>query len=337
MEKEVTEAERRVLIKRKYSDKINLLMNAEIVEKELYLLIRNFFADFLKLEYEFTYEELSQELNKVFVRQGLKKNIDKMLDDMSRLEYMPNHDLTQEEKKNILANFSELMNQLIIDVEEKSNKSSFFSKLFGINKLLQKQERPELYKDKISVANDVNLNSDLPPIQDFDYVEQKDKEAKNNKTPFELKKEIIKEDSAEFLSQKVTEDITKSNNLLLFNESSENFSDAKTHKRNNMSNIIDYKKNSRNTDKKSNINADQKSDTANTFKSSSSSVMVEENDSAIIKIRSLIEESYLQINLNNTLSAKEKYINALSMYDAFSYEQKTKTYLDMYNLYLKLK
>ncbi|GIU69571.1 MAG: hypothetical protein KatS3mg002_0807 [Candidatus Woesearchaeota archaeon] len=130
MEKEVSELERRSNIKKVYSEKISSIIDKEISDKELYSLIRKFFADFLKLEYEFTYEELSQELNKIFIKQALKKRIDKMLEDLSLLEYNSDHELSNEEKKRILNDFKDLISQLIIDLEKES-KVSFFEKIFG--------------------------------------------------------------------------------------------------------------------------------------------------------------------------------------------------------------
>ena len=168
----MSEAERRVSIKKTYSEKIALLLKRDVDEKELYSVIRLFFADFLKLEYEFTYEELSQELNKIFLKQALKQRIDKMLEDLSWLEYMPDHELSQSEKKTILNDFKDLIEQLILDLEDTPGKVSFLDKLFG------KQKVEEKASDISGLKQDLTPES-LPEL-DIPDVNKKNQEFNNN-------------------------------------------------------------------------------------------------------------------------------------------------------------
>ncbi len=329
MEKEVSEAERRVVIKRNYSEKVTLLVKQDITEKELYGLIRHFFADFLRLEYEFTYEELSQELNKIFIKQALKQRIDKMLEDLSWFEYMPDHELSQEEKKRLLNDFKDMMDQLIIDLENKPEKSSFFDRIFG----KRREEKPaggDVQPEKQSVQGQL-------PSVDSASVQQKNKEMIQ-----ELGKEMVyDEESAPALSDFIN-DANSSNNLLLFTEKEEPSPKKIKMDQNggirsksgsvvkeaavqvSVSNIAQSPQNVRPLDNKK-------------IGQKMPSVLIEDNDQEIVQIKRLIEESYNLYYLKKIDSARAKYMDALSVYNKFDYEKKTNTYIELYDLYKRIK
>ena len=78
--KEVSEVERRLVVRQKYLDKISELAIKDIIEDDdFYALVRGFFTELLKLEYEFTYEEIILELNKIFMKPIVKSQIDSFL------------------------------------------------------------------------------------------------------------------------------------------------------------------------------------------------------------------------------------------------------------------
>ena len=89
MDREVSEVDRKLFLKKTYLDKIDYFITRNpINQDELYSLIRKFFGEYLKLDYEFTYEELSQELNKVFIKPNIKEHIDDFLIRLSETEYL---------------------------------------------------------------------------------------------------------------------------------------------------------------------------------------------------------------------------------------------------------
>lgn len=342
MEKEVSEAERRVVIKRNYSEKVTLLVKQDVNEKELYGLIRHFFADFLRLEYEFTYEELSQELNKIFIKQALKQRIDKMLEDLSWFEYMPDHELSQEEKKRLLNDFKDMIDQLILDLENKPGKSSFFDKIFG--KKGKEKHKEDDVKLEIQSAQEQLPNNDLASVQQ-----------KNQEMIKELRKEMVDDkESAPVLGDFIN-DANGSNNLLLFTEKEEPApKNTRIEQQKNIQSkpkdvvkdfspvkeippltkeIVAQVSASNNAQNFQNIRPTDNKKISQRMPS----ILIEDNDPEIVKIKKLIEESYNLYYLRKIDSARVKYMDALSVYNKFSYEKKTKTYIELYDLYKKIK
>ena len=124
MEKEVPEVERRLAIKNSYLGRMGLLEARDVEDKEVYVLIRGFFADFLKLNYEFTYEELSIELNKIFIKPAVKQRVDLLLSDLSMFEYQSQKILAQPDLKELLSGFREVIESLIPESETMHKKPS---------------------------------------------------------------------------------------------------------------------------------------------------------------------------------------------------------------------
>lgn len=337
MEKEVSEAERRVKIKRIYSEKIALLIKSEIDDKELYGVIRQFFADFLKLDYEFTYEELSQELNKIFIKQGLKKRIDKLLEDLSWFEYMPLNELTQEEKKKILNDFKDIISQLILDLEEKPGKVSLFKKLFGKKKeeaAVQQQGMPD------SIQTLPNL--------DIGDVQQKNLEMKKELYKEMFDKEMFVKEETKMPFGNLMADIDRSNNFLIVNDQAQD--DMNVNKKNSDSKptkvaIMDknpeefkvLKENPKSVQASNDMHGSFMLSDLHMSANAPLSPSVEDNDPELVAIKGLIEQSYKAFYSGYSESAKSKYIDALVLYNKFDYEKKTKIYLQLYELYEKLK
>lgn len=166
MEKEVTEAERRLSLRKIYSERIDHMMDVQVEEKELYLLIRRFFAEFLKLEYEFTYEELSIELNKIFIKPAVKQQVDKLLSDLSMMEYMPDHALTHDEQKKILGDFKQTISLLIMVHGDEGSKLSFFEKLLG-KKEPETQQIPQATEQELPQFELPVMESKEEPKEDI--------------------------------------------------------------------------------------------------------------------------------------------------------------------------
>jgi len=100
-------------------------------------LVKRFFGEFLKLDYEFTYEELSEELNKVLIRPQLKEQIDGFLLELSEKEYLEDKTLSHEEIQVYLQRLMDFVKNMIY--EDKVSKSeTFIQKILNIR---PKEER----------------------------------------------------------------------------------------------------------------------------------------------------------------------------------------------------
>jgi len=116
MEREVSEVDRKLLLKKTYLDKIHYYITRNpIDQEELYSTIRKFFSEYLKLDYEFTYEELSQELNKVFIKPKVKEHVDDFLIRLSESEYLEEKALGTLEINGFLRELDDIIRNLIFD------------------------------------------------------------------------------------------------------------------------------------------------------------------------------------------------------------------------------
>lgn len=114
MEREVSEVDRKLLLKKTYLDKINYhITRNPLNQDELYALVRHFFGEYLKLDYEFTYEELSQELNKVFIRPKVKEHIDNFLIRLSESEYLEENSLGSVDINSFLSELADIIMNVI--------------------------------------------------------------------------------------------------------------------------------------------------------------------------------------------------------------------------------
>ncbi len=116
MEREVSEVDRKLLLKKNYLDKIRYYLTRNpINQDELYFLVRKFFTEYLKLDYEFTYEELSQELNKVFIKPKVKEHIDIFLIRLSESEYLEETVLGTADINGYLRELDDIIRNVIFD------------------------------------------------------------------------------------------------------------------------------------------------------------------------------------------------------------------------------
>ncbi|HYD03179.1 MAG TPA: hypothetical protein VEC16_02670 [Alphaproteobacteria bacterium] len=151
MEREVSELDRKLILKRNYLDKIYFHLNKDPIDQdELYQLVRKFFGEYLKLDYEFTYEELSQELNKAFIKPKVKEQIDSFLIRLSESEYLEDSSLGTAEINAYLNELNEIIKNIIY--EEGSilaEPTSVIKKVFG-------KDSP----DKAAVIANINASID---------------------------------------------------------------------------------------------------------------------------------------------------------------------------------
>ena len=103
-----------------------LLSKHTIKDVEVYSLIKEFFKEYLSTNYEFTFDELAEELKKTYIEKHVKEALFKLLKDFSTIEYK-DEDIPQEVLRNVLMTLSKLVEKLIEEKEQRS----FFSRLFS--------------------------------------------------------------------------------------------------------------------------------------------------------------------------------------------------------------
>ena len=327
----MSESERRLLLKQSYSEKIQNLASADNVkDRDFYELFRRFFADFLKLDYEFAYEELSLELNKIYIKPALKKDIDQMIRLLTDKEYLEQNPLTLPEIKILLNNLLEIVNSLIIDVTEK--KESFLDKIF------RKKSIPEvsspLNKDEPVpldiTSSDINLGLQDKPAKTVLPVTEviTTRIVSKSKIPPELTADKViepqiqsnKADSSELDS--LLAQINSGGNVLLVDEKKKEAMRAKTP-----------------ASKKPEPDVAQNRvvNIPNTTAMNIPNNLIKESSGPQIQaVLVQVEQSYNKINEKNIDSAIVHYKNAISLYNPLDYDQKTSIYLELYDLYLRL-
>lgn len=131
MEKEVSEAARRLALQKAMIARIDILLSEENPDaQELLRIIKEFFTPFLKLDYEFTYEELLLELDKIFITDAARAQITILLETITELTYLRGEEFSEAQIKTFLKQLRAIILTLIPEpVSDK--KKGFFSRLFS--------------------------------------------------------------------------------------------------------------------------------------------------------------------------------------------------------------
>ncbi len=128
MKKEMSELERKKLLKKSHHQKIDYaLAKAFVNDSDVYKLVKDFFAEYLNLDYEFTHEELNRELSKMFIEENLKKNISMFLSKLSYMQFNSVNRPSQDQLREMIKQFKEIISSLI--VFEESKKKGFLGKI----------------------------------------------------------------------------------------------------------------------------------------------------------------------------------------------------------------
>lgn len=108
----------------------------QIEDKEVYLLSKQFFKKLLELDYETTYEELLDEIDKIYLDKELRKEIQAFIINIGQIEYS-RKEFSQEELRILLDELRRISKKLIHIHRQKS----FFARL--LIKLGAKDEEDE--------------------------------------------------------------------------------------------------------------------------------------------------------------------------------------------------
>jgi hypothetical protein len=117
----------KLILKKAANKKIeHLRSKAYISEKEVYDLVRSFFKKHLTIDYEFTHEELMNELKKVYLSPDLQEKVKDLFEDVSKIEHT-SKTFTREELEEILKDFEQVVDGLIVSHYQQDK--SFFKKI----------------------------------------------------------------------------------------------------------------------------------------------------------------------------------------------------------------
>lgn len=148
---EKTKRQRLAVLRRDTTRKIEFVRKKAIIEhKEVYTVIREFFKEFLEQRYEFTTNELRAELKKVYISNGTRVQIAKLLDDLEAIEYANVH-YPRERLLAILEEFERVVREL---VRLHATTKSFWDR---IRTILRGEE-----------ADAMSIIADLPAIEEND-------------------------------------------------------------------------------------------------------------------------------------------------------------------------
>lgn len=164
---------------------INYLKSkVKIHEKELYYLIRNFFKELLQLDYEFTHEELVEELGKTYMNQKIHDEFVRIIRTIGQIEYSEK-DFNQEELRNLLQDLEKNIDKLFHEDQQ----YSIMDKIL-INFHLKQDEEKETAKKELS-GIDKKLGLETP---EYEKIEEEISILKNNISKIgEVEKEIEEE------------------------------------------------------------------------------------------------------------------------------------------------
>lgn len=147
----------KLILKKAANKKIeHLRSKAYISDKEVYDLVRSFFKKHLTIDYEFTHEELMNELKKIYLSPDLQEKVRDLFEDVSKIEHT-SKDFTREELEKILKDFEEVVDGLIVSHYQQDK--SFFRKIKDwIHKIFSGKHKKLLEVDESVLAeNQTNL------------------------------------------------------------------------------------------------------------------------------------------------------------------------------------
>jgi len=129
-------------IKKRFKQKVKYISTkAHVSEKEVYDIVRDFFKETLKLDYEFTHDELIEEIGKTYLEHDFHKKMVTFIEKIGEMEYS-RYDFTQEELKNCLAEMNNIIDSLIHTKHKKTFMIKLFEKI-GIKVSMKKSNDKE--------------------------------------------------------------------------------------------------------------------------------------------------------------------------------------------------
>ncbi len=154
-----------VSLKSKTKDKIRYAKSMnKIDQKEVYNLIKDFFKEWLNLDYECTHEELIDELEKTYLESNFHKRVINFIKSIGIIEYT-DKEFSQDELNKQLEELDELLDILVKG--EVTHDESFLKKIFSHKKNSEELQKEIFEKEKI-LSNELDegtLNEKIKEIE----------------------------------------------------------------------------------------------------------------------------------------------------------------------------
>lgn len=137
-----------------------------LTEEEVYIVTKDFFSVILDIDYQFSHEELLEELNKTYLDTQIKEHIDTFVRNIGRIEYNSHISFSSDELKKQLQELQEIVDKLILE-ETKQNSKGFslfsHSQTKSIGELIESikieshlDKAKEMYADALKQYNEMN-------------------------------------------------------------------------------------------------------------------------------------------------------------------------------------
>ena len=179
-----------------------LISKSQVREEELYQLVKDFFKDYLKLDYEFTHEELMVELKTVYLEKELLDELESFLKKIAKIECFDNN-FSNAEIKTLIEKFEEISKQIMGPLEKQGESSSIVKKVLSSvkdsvkqvvlrekkeekSKIAQKEESLQALKSKSE--SDRPVEEKIPEKQKNKPLKRKAKALKKKKASGKVKK-----------------------------------------------------------------------------------------------------------------------------------------------------
>lgn len=111
-----------------FRDTNYLLSKGLITNNEVYYLVKNFLKNYLNLDYEFTKDELLEELKNIYLPYSIRADFFRFVDTIFLFEYSE-VSYSDEELRVFLKEFQGYMDYLLVPTKEPAVKKGFFSSL----------------------------------------------------------------------------------------------------------------------------------------------------------------------------------------------------------------
>ncbi len=153
-----------------------LISKRTIRDIDVYSVIKEFFKEYLQVDYEFTFEELHEELKKIYVQKSVKDKLLAMIQKFQSIEYQDD-EIPQEVLQEVLSDFSSILNDLI---SAEPKKEGLLSKIFSFRKSDPKEVSPALEADKPMSLEVTGSEKETSPIMADNPIAEEGRRDKKN-------------------------------------------------------------------------------------------------------------------------------------------------------------
>jgi len=194
-----------------------LISKSQVQEEELYQLVKDFFKDYLKLDYEFTHEELMEELKTVYLEKELLDELESFLKKIAKIECFDNN-FSNAEMKSLIEKFEEISKQIIGPLEKQEEYSMVKKLLSSVKGSVKQAIKRENKEEKSKIAQKEESLQALKsepesestiPVEEETLKKQKDKSLKRKAKAVKKKKASGKVKKSKTLAKAKTKAKTK--------------------------------------------------------------------------------------------------------------------------------